>query len=107
MHVSFYGVVRIFELPLRAQFQKRHKSDDATNARPTIVLQGGQWVAVPWKQARVGHIVRVEKGQEFPADMIILATSEEEGLAYVETSNLDGYATVQGAEVAHLAFGLV
>ena len=29
-------------------------------------------------------------GRQFPADLILLASSEPKGMAYIETSNLDG-----------------
>lgn len=38
----------------------------------------------------VGDIVYVQRGQEFPADLVLLASALEEGICYVETSNLDG-----------------
>lgn len=38
----------------------------------------------------MGDIVRVENNQMFPADMALLSSSEALGIAYIETSNLDG-----------------
>ena len=60
------------------------------NNRPAFRLRGGQWEEIKWHDVAVGHVVRVDKGQEFPADIVTLSTSEDEGVAYVETSNLDG-----------------
>lgn len=38
-----------------------------------------------------GDIIKVSKGEGFPADMVLLSTSQNKGMCYVETSSLDGY----------------
>lgn len=43
-----------------------------------------------WKDVRVGDILRIYNNDEIPADVIILATSDEDNCCYVETKNLDG-----------------
>ncbi len=43
-----------------------------------------------WKDVRVGDFVRLSNDDPIPADVIILATSENDGACYVETKNLDG-----------------
>jgi len=45
---------------------------------------------VKWENIEVGEIIKVENHQEIPADMLLVASSDEQGLAYVETANLDG-----------------
>lgn len=51
----------------------------------------GSFADTKWKDIRVGDVVRLESDEFIPADMIVLSTSEPEGLCYIETSNLDGY----------------
>jgi phospholipid-translocating ATPase len=51
---------------------------------------GGAVEAVRWRDVRVGDVVKVEKDAFFPADLLFLAASSEEGSCYVETMNLDG-----------------
>ncbi|WVW78932.1 hypothetical protein I302_100895 [Kwoniella bestiolae CBS 10118] len=48
------------------------------------------WHRTIWEDVRVGDIVKIYDGDQFPADILICSTSEEEDVAYIETKNLDG-----------------
>lgn len=38
----------------------------------------------------MGDVVKVKEREFFPADLVILSSTEPEGMFYVETKNLDG-----------------
>lgn len=71
---------------------KRANADRELNNTKVHVLDPllGQFYLKKWIQVRVGDVVKVQNEEAFPADLILLASSEPEGLCYIETANLDG-----------------
>ena len=69
---------------------KRRKSDNEENSRKALVRKNGDWVKTMWKDINVGDLVKIEKNQFFPADIVLFASCESNGICYVETKNLDG-----------------
>jgi phospholipid-translocating ATPase len=49
-----------------------------------------RWERTLWKKLEVGDIVLLKENDQVPADVIVLSTSDPDGLCYLETKNLDG-----------------
>jgi phospholipid-translocating ATPase len=49
-----------------------------------------RWERTLWKKLEVGDIVLLRDNDQVPADVVVLSTSDPDGLCYLETKNLDG-----------------
>ena len=68
----------------------RRKSDKEENNREILLWRNGAWMTMKWKHILVGDIVKVKKNDYFPADLILITSSELNGICYIETKHLDG-----------------
>ncbi|KAM6593712.1 hypothetical protein CsatA_001415 [Cannabis sativa] len=70
---------------------RRKQQDIEVNNRKVKVHYGdGNFKDTKWKNLKVGDVVKVEKDNFFPADLMLLSSNFEEAICYVETTNLDG-----------------
>ncbi|GAB4828943.1 Putative phospholipid-transporting ATPase 9 [Ancistrocladus abbreviatus] len=85
---------------------RRKLQDIEVNNRKVKAHTGnGVFEQMEWRNLRVGDIVKVEKDGFFPADILLLSSSYEDGICYVETMNLDGETNLklkQGLDVTSI-----
>ncbi|KAG7324489.1 hypothetical protein KOW79_012505 [Hemibagrus wyckioides] len=80
---------------------RRYQSDRQLNSMPCLVYSRSQrsFVEKRWKDVRVGDFVRVLSNEIVPADILLLHTSNPNGVCHMETANLDGETNLKQRKV--------
>ncbi|KAJ1884983.1 phospholipid transporting ATPase, partial [Kickxella alabastrina] len=60
------------------------------DSAPDMAVDSDAWLQTEWRHLHVGDIVLLHDGESVPADLVLLATSEDDGSCFIETKNLDG-----------------
>ncbi|CAL9183655.1 unnamed protein product [Musa hybrid cultivar] len=86
---------------------RRYRQDIKVNNRKVeLYHRSSTFGFTEWKNLRVGDIVKVEKDNFFPADLVMLSSSYEDGICYVETMNLDGETNLKLKQSLEVTSGL-
>ncbi|XP_072995802.1 phospholipid-transporting ATPase 1-like isoform X1 [Typha latifolia] len=74
---------------------RRHRSDRKENNREALVMQSGEFRTKKWKSICAGEVVKIHSDEMIPCDIVLLGTSDTNGIAYIQTMNLDGESNLK------------
>mmetsp|Transcript_2509 Transcript_2509/g.5779 ORF Transcript_2509/g.5779 Transcript_2509/m.5779 type:complete len:1344 (+) Transcript_2509:145-4176(+) len=84
-------VLLVEAVALILEDSQRQKDDIIANTSNVVRLEAeGSFRRCTWADVRVGDILCIKNREPIPADLMILATSNENGQCFVETKSLDG-----------------
>ncbi|XP_068632358.1 phospholipid-transporting ATPase IF-like [Battus philenor] len=77
----------------------RHKADNKVNNQIVETVQNNMIKQVRNSTIAPGTLVRVKRGREVPADIVLLCSAGESGKCFVTTANLDGETNLKTLRV--------
>ena len=71
-------------------YQRRTQDKYLNNKLVAKVSKGGLLEETHWQDVMTGNLLFIRKDEAIPADIVIISSFDDEGLAFVETAELDG-----------------
>ncbi|PSK42933.1 hypothetical protein B9Z65_6887 [Elsinoe australis] len=88
---------------------RRYRLDKVENNQEATVLRSehdelNPWKKTKWQDIKVGDVIKLERDDAVPADLVLLNSKGPNGIANVETMALDGETNLKSKQVhPHLA----
>ncbi|PHH70937.1 hypothetical protein CDD80_5648 [Ophiocordyceps camponoti-rufipedis] len=95
------------ELPPRWRRWNPFRTESTSQPRPAPKDEylGVGWVPSRWSQVKVGDVVLLSRDEPVPADLVLLHSDGENGVAYIDTMALDGETSLKTKQVCHALHG--
>jgi len=99
--VITFGIILLFSsIREGVEDYQRYKKDKKANEKRYVVYDDKNIDSKGFeykhsKKIRVGHIIKIFHDEEVPADICILKSSNENGISFVDTVNLDGESNLK------------
>ncbi|XP_058072237.1 phospholipid-transporting ATPase 2-like isoform X2 [Magnolia sinica] len=84
----------------------RYLSDKQANDKEVWVVKQGIKKQIQAQDIHVGNIVWLRENDEVPCDLVLIGTSDPQGICYVETAALDGETDMKTRVIPSACMGL-
>ncbi|PNY03797.1 phospholipid-transporting ATPase 2-like protein [Trifolium pratense] len=84
----------------------RYLSDKKANQKEVWVVRKGVKKLIQAQDIHVGNIIWLRENDEVPCDLVLIGTSDPQGVCYVETSALDGETDLKTRVIPPACMGI-